>query len=477
LVPIKQITAVIIGAGNRGKDVYGQFILKNPDQIKVVAVAEPSPIRRNDFTLLHQLSPQQCYESWETLLQKPKLADVAIITTQDQFHTQPALKAMEKGYQVLLEKPMATTLSECVLLVETATKTGCELRIAHVLRYTHFFQTIYNLIKNGEIGEIMTIDLRENVSFYHYAHSFVRGNWSKQEKSSPMILAKSCHDLDILYWLVGKPASSISSFGSLSHFRSENAPAGATQRCLDNCPAADECKYFAPHLYIDIIPLLRIAQKSTSQKTRFIANLALNHPHLFSKLKDFIPPFKQVEEYKGWPVSTITDDLTLTGKWDALKTSDYGRCVYYSDNDVVDHQVVILEFKNKITATFTMHGFSHEEGRTIRIDGTKGTIIGEFLASGNRLRVHDHLTGNEKVISDTMADIDTSSGHGGGDFGLMNSFVRSIQNKDPNDTLTSAEASLESHIMAFAAEESRLNKETINLDKFRKRAFNKFRSN
>ena len=476
MVPIKQITAVIIGAGNRGKDVYGQYILKFPDQIKVVAVAEPNSIRRNEFSLLHELSPNQCYESYEALLQQSKLADVAIITTQDQLHAQPALKAMKKGYQVLLEKPMATTLSECVLLAETATKTGKELRIAHVLRYSPFFQMIYNTVQKGEIGEIITIDLRENVSYYHYAHSFVRGNWSKQEKSSPMILAKSCHDLDILYWLVGKPVKVLSSFGSLSHFRSENAPSGAPQRCLDNCPATDECKYFAPRLYIDLIPLLRNAQKSTSLKLKLVAYLSLNYPRLFSKLKDIIPLFKQIDEYKGWPVSTITDDLTLPGKWNALKNSDYGRCVYYSNNDVVDHQVVILEFENKVTATFTMHGFSHEEGRTIRIDGTTGTIIGEFLDTRNRITVYDHLTGKEKVILNKKAGFETGSGHGGGDFGLMKSFVNSIQNKNLSEALTSASASLESHIMAFAAEESRLNNTVINLDQFRKQAFDDIQS-
>ena len=465
----KQITAVVCGAGNRGKDVYGNYALLHPDQVKIVAVAETNDIRRHEFAQLHQLSSDQCYGSWETLFDQPKLADVAIITTQDQLHTQPAIKAMEKGYQVLLEKPMATTLSECILLTEIANKTGVELRIAHVLRYTTFFQKIHDLISTGEVGEVMTIDLRENVSYYHYAHSFVRGNWSNLKKSSPMILAKSCHELDILYWLVGVPAKNISSFGSLLHFQPENAPPGAPKRCLDNCPAAQQCKYYAPRLYIDIIPLLRIAVHSSSMKTKLIASIALNYPNLFSKLKKFIPSFRRVDEYRGWPVSTISEDLSIPGKWEALRTSDYGRCVYHSDNDVVDHQVTIIEFENKITATFTMHGFSHVEGRTIRVDGTKGTIIGSFLATGSRITVYDHLKGTKALVYDSKADTDPNDGHGGGDTGIMKSFIDSILNKSKSDKLTSASVSLESHVLAFAAEESRLNNSVIELQQYRKR--------
>jgi len=464
----RKISAVLCGAGDRGKDVYGIYALQHPEDIVFVAVAEPNPIRRNEFATAHNIPSDMCFESWEQLLGQPKKADVAFVTTQDQLHAQPALKALEMGYHVLLEKPMATTLDECYLLAQKADEVGLELRIAHVLQYTPFFLAIKDLISTGRIGEVITIDLRENVSYYHYAHSFVRGNWKNLAKSSPMILAKSCHDMNILYWLVGVPVKYVSSFGSLMHFRSENTPSGASERCL-GCPAASNCKYYAPRLYLDIVPLLRIATKSKRFRERFISRLALNHPKLFKKFQKYIPSFRRITEYDGWPVSVISDDLSQEGKLEAIKTTNYGRCVYTSDNDVVDHQVVNFEFENEVTATFTMHGFSHEEGRTIRIDGTNGTIIGEFLVSRTKLTIYDHLTGIETAIIDTEADIDLESGHGGGDWGLMSSFLKFLQTNEKTDSSTNVKASLESHILAFVAEESRLEKKVISMDEIRKR--------
>ncbi len=460
------ITAVIVGAGNRGTSVYGQYALNNPEELQIVAVAEPHPIRRKQFAQAHRISSSYQFKTWEDLLSDSKLADAAFICTQDQMHTKPALQALKLGYHVLLEKPMATTITECILLVKKAEETEQQLRIAHVLRYTPFFTKIHEIIRSGQLGDIITIDLRENVSYWHMAHSFVRGNWAKESISSPMILAKSCHDLDILYWLVSYPPRSISSFGSLTHFKPEKAPEGATKRCLDGCPEANSCKYYAPRIYIDIIPLLRIVQIGGSGFPKFIASIALKHPHVFSKLKK-APRFRQVYEYQGWPVSTITEDLSLEGKWEALRTGPYGECVYFADNNVVDHQVTIIEFENNTTATFTMHGHSHLEGRTIRIDGTKGTLIGEFLSTGEKLILYDHFKETEEIITDQKVQFDTGSGHGGGDPGLINSFIGSLR-LGREKPLTSAKASLESHLMAFAAEEARITNRVIQMEEFKK---------
>ncbi|MHA2074752.1 MAG: Gfo/Idh/MocA family protein, partial [Candidatus Hodarchaeales archaeon] len=207
----KMVAAVVIGAGNRGKDVYAKYALDHPNELEITAVAEPNPERRKKLAESHKIPSEYQFETWEQLLNQPKLADVAFICTQDQMHSQPALRALEQGYDVLLEKPMSTTLKDCINLVKKSKETGRQLRIAHVLRYNRFFQTIYDIIQSGKLGEIITIDHRENVSYYHMAHSFVRGNWARRDKSSPMILAKSCHDLDILYWLVGENPSYISS--------------------------------------------------------------------------------------------------------------------------------------------------------------------------------------------------------------------------------------------------------------------------
>ncbi len=463
----KTVTAVVIGAGDRGKDVYAKFALDHPDELKITAVAEPIPERRKMLAKPHKIPSEYQFETWKQLLNQPKLADVAFICTQDQMHSQPTLRALEQGYDVLLEKPMSTTLEDCVNLVKKSKETNRQLRIAHVLRYNRFFRAIYDVIQSGKLGEIITIDHRENVSYYHMAHSFVRGNWARRDKSSPMILAKSCHDLDILYWLVGEKPTYISSFGNLTHFKSENAPPNASKRCTDDCSAASQCNYYAPRIYIDIIPFLHIARDGGSFFTRFFINLAINHPKLTSRLKKVIPIFRQIDDYNGWPVSTITDDLSLKGKMKALKTGPYGRCVYYCDNDVIDHQVTIIEFANGVTTTFTMHGFSHTEGRTIRIDGTKATLIGEAPAQGDRLRLYNHLNGTEEIILNSKMDIDPGSGHAGWDGELIRSFINSIHNKSKDDAImTSAQTSLESHLMAFAADDSRLNNKRVQMKKY-----------
>jgi len=466
----KCVTAVLIGAGFRGSDTYGIYALEHPEELNFIAVAEPSPVRRKIFAEAHKIPPELQFESWEYLLHPSnnRLAEAAFITTQDQMHTQPALQALNLRYHVLLEKPMATKLEECFLLVKKANEMKRQLRIAHILRYTPFFSAVHEIVKSGRLGKIITIDLSENVSYYHYAHSFVRGNWAKKSTSSPMILAKSCHDLDIIYWLVGLKAHKISSFGSLAHFRPENAPEGATRRCIDGCPAAQSCKYYAPRFYIDNIPLLRVGRVGGSHHERFIAGLALDHPHFFSKLEKLFPALQKTHDYRGYPVSAISEDLTLKGKMDALNTGPYGKCVYYTDNDVVDHQVTIIEFPNDVTTTFTMHGFSHAEGRTIRIDGTEGTLIGEFLTSGDKLILYNHLHGTKEVILNTKMDKDPTHGHGGGDHGIIVSFLRSLSEKLTAEPLTSAKASLESHIMAFATEKARLTDQVIQMDDFRK---------
>ena len=470
MTPEKPITGGIIGAGNRGKDVYGKYALLHPEEIKIVAVAEPDSYRLKEISRDHKIPLTNQFKSWEDFFQKPKLCDTVFICTQDQMHIQPALKAIELGYDILLEKPMAVTPTDCSFLVESANKNKRQLRIAHVLRYNNFFQTIYSLIQSGRLGDIITIDHRENVSYYHYAHSFIRGNWSQEKKSSPMILAKSCHDLDILYWLVasqGGYPKKISSFGSLRHFHRGNAPPNAPERCTDGCPVENSCKYYAPRLYISIIPLLHVAQKGGKGMTKVIANLVINHPLLFSHLKNIIPPFKKVENYEGWPVNTITDDFSCKGRWDALCSGPYGKCVYQTSNDVVDHQVTIIEFSNQTTATFTMHGFSYTEGRTIRIDGTKATLLGEALDYGNTIKLFDHLTGKEELILHTKMNIETESGHGGGDYLLMKSFIKSIREKSTTEPLTSAQESLESHMMAFAAEKAREKNLVIDLEDFK----------
>jgi predicted dehydrogenase len=413
------IEAVLVGAGSRGHFAYGQYALAHPDQIRFTAVVEPHPARRLRFAAAHAIDPGRQFESWDDLYAHGLLAPVLVNCTLDRMHLESTLPALRLGYDVLLEKPMANRLEGCVALARAAKQHQRLLMICHVLRFTPFFSTIHDLLASGELGEIVTMEHRENVVYWHMAHSFVRGNWRSSREESPMILAKCCHDLDILFWNLG-PVRRLSSFGSLRHYRPENAPDGAPQRCTDGCPVEDECPWFAPRLYL--------------------------------------------REDVGWPVSVISQDTHLEARREALDTGPYGRCVYRCDNDVVDNQTINLEFESGATGLFAMHGHSHQEGRTMRYDGTRATLIGRFVRGAQEIEVHDHATGRVRRLSPA----NSAGGHGGGDAGLMAAFVRAI--RDESDTVTSAEESLESHLMAFAAEESRASGTVVQMGAYRIRA-------
>jgi len=461
----KPITAIVIGAGSRGRDAYGSYAVAHSDKLKILGVAEPIEARRNRFAEIHGLT-ENCYTTWEEILHKPKFADAAIVTTQDNMHTEPALLAMDQGYDVLLEKPMSNKLEDCVQLVNKSEETGKHLQICHVLRYTDFYSTVYNAIQGGKIGDLINIECKENVSFWHFSHSYVRGNWRNSVESSPLILAKCCHDLDLLYWMVGALPKKISAFGTLSHYKADQAPPGAPNRCLDGCPHANTCIYYAPFIYIDVVPLIRIGYDSEVRYIKFFSGLALYHRTAFKAFSYLIPLLKQVKDWREWPVSVITDDLSYEGKMKALREGPFGRCVYHCDNDQPDHMIVGLEFENGVTANLTVHGHSAFEGRTIRVDGTKGTMIGEFLQSGEKLWVYDKLSGKKKLIYKARLFEHGAQGHGGGDWALMDAFVNLLR-KNIANPLTSARASLESHIMAFAAEKSRVEEKIINMAEYR----------
>jgi len=412
---VKKISAIVIGAGQRGV-IYSSYALLHPNEFEVIAVAEIDTERRENFRKMHGLAEDMCFSSWEELLEVPKLADAAIICTPDNGHLKPSLKALEKGYHLLLEKPMSNKAEECIEISEYAEKYKRLISICHVLRFTPFFTMLKKLIDEGRIGKLISIAHNENVGHRHYSHSYVRGNWRNSNESSPMILAKSCHDMDIMLWLSGAECSKISSFGSLTHFKKENAPKGAPKRCLDGCPYDVECPYYAPKIYLN-------------------GNI-------------------------GWPASVISNDTSVSSRAKALKKGPYGLCVYHCDNNVVDHQVVNIEFKNKVTAAFTMCAFTNETTRTIKLMGTKGEIRG--VMEKNEIEVIDFSTGARSVISLN----ETNSGHGGGDEGIMQNFVRLLQHDDTNEGLTSAKISLQSHLMAFAAEKSRLENKVIDINKF-----------
>jgi predicted dehydrogenase len=422
------IEAVLIGAGNRGYEAYGPYALAHPEQIHYTAVVDPHQGRRQRFAADHGIARDRQFASWEDLYAQGQIAEALVNCTLDRMHLASTLPALDLGYDVLLEKPMANTLAGNVRLVQAAEERGRLLMICHVLRYTAFFSTLHQILDSGRLGRIMTVEHRENVVYWHMAHSFVRGNWRSSQIESPMILAKCCHDMDILYWNLGL-VRRLGSFGSLSHYRPENAPPGAPERCTDGCPAADECPWCAPRIYL--------------------------------------------HDYTGWPVSVISEDPSPEARLHALETGPYGRCVYFCDNDVVDHQTVNLEFASGASGTLFMHGHSHEEGRTMRYDGTRATLRGRFgYGFGDSIEIHDHLTGLVEEVNLAAGGFTADgSGHGGGDAGLMASFVRALRPELGGvEGLTTSRESLESHLMAFAAEKARVEGGIVSMDDFRQRA-------
>nr|WP_206108753.1 Gfo/Idh/MocA family oxidoreductase [Paenibacillus thiaminolyticus] len=399
----------MLGAGSRGRYIYGPYAEKHPDELKIVAVAEPNEERRQRIAEIHGIAPEYVYRSWEQAFEKGRIADVMIISTLDRLHYVPAMKALELGYHILLEKPMSPVSEECIRIEQAALAHRRVLTVSHVLRYSPFWSGIKRCIEAGEVGTIATIQHSEYVGYRHMTHSYVRGNWRNSDQSSPMVLAKSCHDLDIISWLMDGPCVSVSSYGSLLHFREEHAPAGSAARCTDGCQVERSCPFSALKLY----------------------NQPPEHP---------------------W-ARYITHDLSPEGIMTALKEGPFGRCVYRCDNNVVDHQIVNMEFANGANANFTLSAFAEQEVRSVRIMGTKGEIIGNMedgtytlkrFATGERVEFHCGVSGD---------------GHGGGDERMVAEFlhlVREHQEEAMATALTSATASLQSHLIAFAAEESRL---------------------
>ncbi|MDD7267949.1 MAG: Gfo/Idh/MocA family oxidoreductase [Lachnospiraceae bacterium] len=414
---MKQVTAILIGAGLRGGYVYGQYALEHPDEFRVVAVAEPDRQRRELFAGKHGIPEELCFESYGELLAKDKLADCAMVCTQDRMHLEPVRLAMEQGYHVLCEKPMSPDKQEILEMGRLAERHGRILSICHVLRYSPFFSKIKELLEDGRIGQLMSVQHIEEVGYWHQAHSFVRGNWRNAEKSSPMILQKCCHDMDILLWLVGGHCRRISSFGSRSFFKLEQAPTDAPAYCLDGCPQRDTCAYYAPRFYLE-------------------------HP-------------KAVADGLIYAVTDSTEPQSVL---EALKTGPYGRCVFRCDNTVVDHQSVDLEFDNQVTASFLMTAFTDQCARRIRLMGANGEIKGDMEAGV--IELIDFVSKNSEIIRlHTPA-----TGHNGSDTSMMRDFVRMVATGSGGRT--AASVSVESHLMALAAEEARLSGRVISMKEF-----------
>ena len=406
---MKKLDLLIVGAGQRGQ-AYAQYALEHPERAVVRAVAEPREFQRQQMARQYGISSDHLFGDWKEPASKKRMADAVVIATQDKMHTDPAVAFADMGYDVLLEKPMAPTEAECRKIVESAERNGIMFAVAHVLRYTKYTRKLKEIVDSGRIGEVISIQHLEPVGYWHQAHSYVRGSWRNEAESTFMLMAKSCHDLDWIRYFAGASCAKVSSFGNLKHFKPENKPAGAAKRCLD-CAVESACPYSAPKIYLGMYH-------------------AGQH---------------------NWPVSYITTDISEEGILAALRDGPYGRCVYDCDNDVVDHQVVNMEFANGVTASFTMTAFTKMTHRQTMIFGTHGQIKGD----GERIEIYDFRTDQTEVIEVNSQAADLTGGHGGGDMGLMQSFVDAVSSRDKSKILSGPTETLETHLMVFAAEKSR----------------------
>lgn len=410
----KKVTVAIAGLGSRGYDTYAKYLKNMTDIAEITAVAEPRDDRRKEAAQSLGLPSDACFKTAEEMLERERLADVMLICTLDGQHEHQAVAALKKGYHLLLEKPIAPTVEGCRNIEQAALKYEREVAVCHVLRYTPFYQKIKAILKEGTIGDIVHIQAVEHVGYWHQAHSFVRGNWRNSEETSPMILQKCCHDLDLLFWLTQKNYTKLSSYGGLYLFKEENAPAGSTLRCTDDCAVKQACPYNAVDYYM-----------------------------------------KQLREGKTeWPLNVVCGTYPTEEKiMEALIHGPYGRCVYRCDNNVVDHQVVNLELEGGATASLAMYAFTDKCYRTIEIGGTKGEIIGNM--DKNEITVNRFKGGSEVIDVSRLAD--DFSGHGGGDARMLKEFFEYLSGRTKkSDTLTSIERSMQSHYAAFEAEASRL---------------------
>lgn len=417
------VKVAILGLGSRGATTYGDYLITLND-VKISAICDIDKDKLNFYQNKYHVEKKDCFLNSEDFFKAGKLADILIIATMDQDHYSQAMKALDLKYHLLLEKPIALNLKQCLDIENKALKNNLYVVVCHVLRYSLFYKKIKEIVNSKILGNIININTTENVGYWHQAHSFVRGNWNNSNKTSPMILQKCCHDFDILNWIIDKKPLNVSSFGSLSLFKKENAPKDSSNYCYD-CKIQNNCPYNAVKYYVDSI----------------------------KNDKDL-----------GWPYDVVVLNPTKDKVLAAIKNGPYGRCVYKCDNNVVDHQIVNIQYEDNITATHTMCAFSKDCYRDIKIFATRGDLIANTL---NNTIIYHTFVDNKEFVIDVSKLTNDLSGHMGGDKLMINEFLKLI-NKDTSQLDSSIEKSVLSHVIAFAAEKSRINKGVvINLNEFK----------
>lgn len=427
------VTAVIVGAGHRGLG-YAGYAERRPDRLKIVGVADPSELRRREAAGRFGIPESRCFATADELAARPRLADAAINGTMDRFHVPTALPLLDAGYHLLVEKPFATGEDEMWRLVDAAGRNGSVVMVCHVLRYAPFYRAIKERVAAGEIGDVINVQTVEHVSYHHMAVAFVRGKWrSRAESGSSMLMAKCCHDLDLIMWMkAGSRPTAVSSFGSNTQFRPEKAPQGAGTRCLVDCAIEADCLYSARKHYVD-------------------------DPDRWA--------------FYVWSGLEGVEEPTAEQRLELLKTDDYGRCVWRMDNDVVDHQSVAIEFDDRTTATHNMVGGTARPSRSIHLIGTTGEIQGVFEDQSFVLRQIDprpgHEYSEERISTDLSGDMHGAfGGHGGGDMRLVEDFVSLVQGGPRSISCASLDDSIGSHLVGFRADRAMEERTVVDIPSF-----------
>lgn len=408
------VTFALVGAGGRAGCYIRAIEKYYPNDFKVVAIADPDKEKQNYYSKKYNIKKENIFDGYEEFIKKDRMCDVVIVATLDDMHYIPAISLIEKGYDMILEKPIGFSLQETIEIGECARKHKNQfIAVCHVLRHTPFFSKIKEIIDSKELGEVIDIQHNENVGYFHYAHSYVRGNWRNTKISAPFIVAKSCHDMDILLYLLGnKRCLNLSSMGSLSFFNHQHFDEKRmAKRCTD-CSIEKKCPYSALKIYTSGL------------------------------------------------IKSIVFDLTTPEKiLKTFSTSQYGRCVFACDNNVCDNQVTILEFEGGVHATFNASAFTNKNQRTIKIMCEYGEIRG----LGHKKLIEVQKFGEEKPTIIELGD--SSGGHGGGDEGFCVNFMESYLHG--KEFASPIDMSIESHVMAFAADISKKNNgKVINIPEF-----------
>jgi len=423
----KPLKVALIGAGNRGL-VYSDFALKEPDEMRITAVVEPDEYRRKAAAKKFNISEVNCFSSVQELLDKRPDFDAVINATMDRDHIKTSLPVLQAGYDMLLEKPICVDRSELFKLYDAAVKYNRKVMVCHVLRYAPFYVEIKKHILNGEIGEIISIQTEENVSYHHFATAFIRGKWGNSDIcGSKIIMQKCCHDLDLITWLKsGVAPRYVGSLGGLKQYKAENAPAGSGKRCLADCKIESTCPYSAKKIYVDCGLWKQYAWRSI--------------------------------EYLG---ENITDEAKI----ESLRTDNpYGRCVWHCENNVEDHQAVMIEFEDGSTAIHTLNGGVPKPCRTIHILGTKGELTGVMEDAYLAIRHPEPKNGHEYSVDMINLNISRDM-HGGGDLRLTADFAKTMKGQTPSISCTSLKDSIYGHLIGFAAVDAMQERKVIGIEK------------